>query len=405
MTLSRAALVLLLALFVFPGAAHADQLTVTDPADAPGSAFDIEQARFAYEPLAGTITVTWRLQQALPESVATWSLKAELAQARTYSMPCGQAYTAGDLKVNVAADSFNEPRAKYVIDGIVWDVETPLAISDDRRELTVSVTDPSLAGRSFFCARASSADVVPDEASSYFPGFAPAAAVLSPGTLFRGTSPVLTWDPIPPDTIEGLEFYVADPGTGAQPTDVHHFPDGPPAVVGGTFAGRFERTPAGVAFTVTGQLPDGVYWWAIRREFGTVGSLRSVGRFEIGPPDLTKFTLRASVKAPKRFKAAGRVSLSTIATRGATIKLVIRRGTRTVRKFDFFVGTDQQGRVRSPQLTLPLSCSTPGRYTVKGTATDRYGKRLNAATSWSVSRTRCARLKRAVSAGSQGSHG
>ena len=87
------------------------------------------------------------------------------------------------------------------------------------------------------------------------------------------------------------------------------------------------------------------------------------------------------------------------------IKLVVRRGTRTVRKFDFFVGTDQQGRVRYPQLMLPISCSTPGRYTAKGTARDRYGKRLSAVASWSVSRTRCARLKRAVSAVSQGSHG
>jgi hypothetical protein len=163
----------------------------------------------------------------------------------------------------------------------------------------------------------------------------------------------------------------------------------------GRFPGFMLRTGDQFVLAFREPLPDGVYWWAVRSTFGAVVMQSPAMRFEVGPPELTTLVLARTVKAPASTKKAGRARLRVEGTRDATATLVIRRGRRTLRKSTFPFGLTQNGKAGSVIVDQPLRCSTPGRYTAKVTAIDRYGKTMTASVTWTVSRARCQRLARA----------
>jgi hypothetical protein len=321
------------------------------------------------------------MHQPIPEQPPVESFGPYLAalvhQQQEYSLGCKAGGDPGDLAVvfghSITGNQPPEWFVSYTVLGRAGGTRVPATFSADRREATVTISDPALAGHPYFCAMASSG---PDETgAAYFPGFEPLAPVLggpADGALFRGTMPdVLDWAPRV-SSGDWVEIWNAAPTPGGQPL-MRLAADGQ----GGQ--ARVKGTRTGTSLRFSAPLADGVYWWGVTRFYGLT-ALRTYKRFEVGPPDLTTLTLARSSKR-------GSAKLTVKATRGATGTLVVKRGARTVKTLKFAIKT----ATTSPQLTVPLPCSKPGsRYTAKVTASDRYGKRLTATKAWTVSRSRCA---------------
>jgi hypothetical protein len=373
---------LLALLLVLVGATPAQaQVTVADPADAPGSVYDVEALTVAYDP-TGSVTLTWRLHApfpAAPPQAGPALLSASVYQQPDYFLGCRATGVPGDLDVlldfSATEGAVPEWDAGYHVFGREGMTEVPVTFSADRREARVAITDPAIAGRPYFCAGAMSEDGARDfTGAAHFPGFEPLAPVLggpADGALFHGTTPDLDWD-VRPASGESFEVYRRDPATGGAPLIASD-------ATGRNAIGGVVGTRTGTSFRLAKPLEEGVYWWGVRRSYGFT-ALKAYKRFEVGPPDLTTLKLARSVGR------AG-AKLTVKATRGATGVLVVKRGARTVKTLKFTIKTDKT----SPRLTVPLPCSKPGRYTAKVTASDRYGKRLSAAKAWTVSRSRCAR--------------
>src|SRR5690349_8098157 len=87
--------VLILALLAAPAAA---QVSVADPADTPGSVYDIESLTVGYDP-AGTVRLTWRLHQPFPDAPPADRrayLSANVLQQQEYSLGCRAIGDPGD---------------------------------------------------------------------------------------------------------------------------------------------------------------------------------------------------------------------------------------------------------------------------------------------------------------------
>ncbi|RKQ93152.1 hypothetical protein C8N24_3012 [Solirubrobacter pauli] len=401
-------LAFLLAL-VFAGTAEAQSVSGSDPADTPASPYDIEALRVTYDAAPGTLQVTWRLVQPLPASAPFGSgqqLSANVKQDASYYRPCS-GWTSGDVTVNVANGTMLVGdvwpyRASYQISGRSGWIEAPVALSQDRREVTATVTDTAITGRTFFCADATSSagtNVVADRRVDtvpfvYFPGFAPTPATLvhPVGGLFHGTTPQLSWDSSATATSELVKVYAGEPSSENYPKVSEYFS---PTYTGSS-DGSLQRIGGRAVYTLKDPLPDGVYTWVVERSFGSLPAQLAGSRFEIGPPDLARLVLTPRIRQPASATAAGSGRLTVDATRGAAVTLTVKRGTRTVRTSRFSLGTDQDDKVKPVTVSVALPCRTPGRYTATAIAADRYGKQLTATGSWTVSKTRCAKLKRAA---------
>ena len=383
-------------------AATVRSASAADGPDTPDSFLDIDSVRLDYDD-AGRAEVAVRLVRPLdspPPAKSGASVSLDLTSSPRYP-GCGGSAT-GDVRLSISFSSYYgdppPPRASYDISGRYSGARAvPVSISGDRREMYVTIVDSDIARRDYACFAASSNagyDVVYDRASdsltdTYFPGFAPRAAeVRAPAEreVLRGTAPILEWSDFGGrDTVELFSEDPAEPGSFYERSFVYLGPE-PTPESGATY----ERDPAaGVRRLRLAEPPEvGDYWWKIKRTYGST-TFETVRRFRVGPPALT--TLRAN-DATKRGRTTKRPSITRLgirATRYATVAVLVKLGRKNFYRKTF------QASVAARTLTFPGSCKRPGTFKYTVTARDEYGGKKASAGRWSVSRARCAFLRRA----------